>query len=115
MARCLSQEQKGVGITNELSFLEDRDHLKEESRDLRVTPSTGQCHAPAITSCLLLLLQTQLCTWGQWDVNSEGIGQVARTGTGGLGLEAYSCISCAADLSLPNFGLKPKGSHTHFV
>lgn len=84
-------------------LLEDRDHPEEESVDLRLTPGTGQCHAPAITSCLLLLLQTQLCTWGQWGVNSEGIGQVARirdrwSGTQGLQLYILCCRPVSARL-----------------
>lgn len=63
MVRFLSREQNDVDVTNELSFLEvEAVRPKEGSRWLRISPSAGWCHAPAITSCLHLLLQTQLCT-----------------------------------------------------
>lgn len=108
MARFLSQEQNGVGVTSELSLLEERDHLREESRWLRISPGTGYWHAPAITSCLCLLLQTQLYTWGQWDLTGRALGRWPGT-------QGYSCVSCAIDLFVPVFGVKPKGSYTHLV
>lgn len=41
MVRFLSQEQNGLDVTSELSFLEDIGHPKEELRWLRISPGTG--------------------------------------------------------------------------
>lgn len=50
----LSREQNGVDVTNKLSFLEDRDHPKEESKSLRISLALGSAMLqglPHVSTC----------------------------------------------------------------
>lgn len=97
MIRFLSQDQNAAGVSSKLSFLEERDHRKEGSKQLRISLSLGST---------MLQQLPHVSTWcyrHNYALGADGILTVrAASWAGGLGRDrwsgakGYSCISWAA-------------------